>query len=144
MKKEVVTFELSKDKKIILHLIKNPKENFIAKVPFLSPQIYIGNSFYKFSNHEQKAIIFHELWHRENNLKFEVQLILKKPWKIFSSNWISKKQELEADAYAARQTDKQTMVNVLKKLKKDIESGELTYNFKNHPTIEERIKNIKS
>src|SRR3989344_3447518 len=104
--KEIIKFKLSENEEIKLKLIKGKR--FIAKSDILLyliglGNIYVDELFKEFTYDEQKSIVFHEIWHRKNNLKFEILNIwLKKPWLIFSDNKISKLQEFEADKYAAK------------------------------------------
>lgn len=144
---EIIVFNLNK-KVIKLKFMKNPKEKFIAKADssgvFGLGNISVDNLFFdEFSKKEQDAIIYHELWHYHNNLKFEIKILFSKRfWIFFLYNRLSKLQEIEADKYSSK-VNKKSMLNVLIKIKELVERENLPYNLKNHPSIEERIKRIK-
>ncbi len=123
--------------------IKNPKKNFIAKLRGRS--IYTEDVFYnEFSKKEQDAIIYHELGHREKNLSVEFRtLFSKRFWIFFCNNKLKKLQEYEADKYSAIRNNKKDLIIALKTVDKLSKSGKIVYNFKNHPSVDERIKAIK-
>lgn len=140
--------ELEKDKMLKIRLIKKPKKNFIAKSSqfgmFNLGFISVDNLFSSFSKDEQKAILFHEYWHYKNNLKFEIKILFSKNfWIFFLNNKLSKLQEFEADKYAVSKTNKNLVIICLRKIKKFEDDGKIQCNYKNHPSIKERIENIK-
>lgn len=145
---EIKEFNLDGEK-ISLKFIKNPKIKFIAKASnfglFGLGYISVEETFFKeFSKEEQKSIIYHELWHYENNLKFEIKILFsRKFWIFFCNNKLKKLQEIEADKYSAKQNGKENMINVLKQINKLHEENKIKYNFKNHPSPEERIKFVE-
>ena len=144
---EIKEFDLN-GKIIKIKFIKNPKRSFIAQASnfgvFGLGYISVDKLFFNFSKNEQKSMIYHELWHYKNNLKFEIEILFsKKFWIFLSQNKLSKLQELEADKYASIKNNKKNMIRTLKYIKILCKKGEVEYNYKNHPTLEERIKKIK-
>ena len=146
MKIKKIEFYLDKNHQISLNLIKNPKKPFISKVNALGfGKIAVDNLFFKeFSKIQQKTIIYHELWHKRNNVKFEFKILFSKNfWIFFRDNKMSKMQEFEADKYSAIQNGKTNCLSMLKTVQKLMNKGVVDYNYKNHPTIKERISKIR-
>jgi len=149
MKKKLILFRLPDGENIKLKYFKNSKIKFIAKANnfglFDLGYISVEDTFFnEFSKEEQASIIYHELWHYKNNLKFEVKVLFsKKFWIFFCNNKLKKLQEIEADKYSAKQNRKEKIISVLNKINKLHEENKIKYNFKNHPSPQERIKFIE-
>ena len=61
-------FKLPEGKIIQLNYL--PIKKFIANIPPFFGNIKIDKLFYGFDRKEKTSIIYHELWHRENNTKW--------------------------------------------------------------------------
>lgn len=149
MKKEIIFFELLDGKKIPIKFIKNKKKKFIAQSPPFFGKIMVDELFFnEFSESQRISIIYHELWHKENNLKFELKYRTKKPWLwllFFINKPIYHAQELEADLHALKMTNEKDTLNMLIRLKEMIKKGIIKKNHeRTHPPIDERIKRIKN
>jgi hypothetical protein len=146
---EILNFKLPSGEIIKIQRIRNNRGNFVARCPpffilFNIGNIQIGNLFFEFSRREQIAIIYHELWHKNNNFKYTYKTLIKKPWLIFYIKPLLDDLEFNADLYALKMTNKKSIVGVLIKLKKMIEKGIIySSHEKTHPSIDERIKRIK-
>lgn len=149
---EIFNFKLPNGEILKLQWVKNNKDKFIAKCPPLLILFNIGNIqiddlFSEFTYEEQVAIIYHELWHYHNNLKFEIKFRTKKPWLwllFFINKPIYYEQEFNADMHALDKTNKKDILNVLKKVEKMIKEEIISKSHeKTHPPIEERIKRIE-
>lgn len=131
------------NKNLELKYIRNPKEPFIADSSVLGflgvGYINVDKLFFSFSPKGKNALIAHEYWHYKYNFLYEI----KKIWLIFCFNKIKKLQELEADIYAARKIGIKPTLSMLKRIKQMIKDRKITYNYKTHPPIEERIANIR-
>lgn len=145
---EIKDFNLG-EKEIKLKYIKNPKIKFIAKASnfgvFGLGDISVEDTFFnEFSKEEQDSIIYHELWHYKNNLKFEVKILFsRKFWIFFCNNKLEKLQEYEADKHSSEKNGKEKMILVLRKIKRLYDEDKIKYNLKNHPSPEERIKFVE-
>jgi hypothetical protein len=146
---EFLDFKI-KDKNLKIKFIKNPKRKFIANAWGLGffglGYIQVDELFFnEFTRAEQLSIIYHELWHYENNLRYEICNILfsKRFYFIFSLNKLGKIWEIEADKYSAQMNGKKNLLSVLKKISNLDKKEILKYNHADHPSIKERIKAIK-
>jgi len=149
MNSKNIKFKLLDGQIIFLTKINNPRKAFVAQSPPLNGffglvKIRITDLFEQFTYKERAAIIYHELWHRKNNEKFEMKIILKRPLLLFFPQKIRRLQEYEADMWGARKAGFKNMHSVLVKLKKLIKNGTLEPSHeKSHPPIRERIKRIE-
>jgi hypothetical protein len=144
-KVELIDFQLPNKEIVKLKFIKNKKKKFVSSShPIPIGKISVDELFFEFEQKQQIAIIYHELWHYHNNLKFEIT----HPWLLilfFIGKPISWKQEFNTDINGAFNTDKATMVSVLEKLKDFIKKGLIVENNKKtHPPIDERINRIQN
>lgn len=144
----IVDFKLPNKEIIKLKYIKNRKRKFIAQAPYYKiGRIKVDELFFEFPYSIQVAIIYHELWHYNNNLKFEIKYRSKKPWLwlfFFICKPIYHLQEFEADLHGFQMTSKKDMLDVLENLEKLIQKGVISKSHeKTHPLIEERIKRIR-
>lgn len=136
MNKNIRKFEYAHGKFVHLHY----KSPFIAEANTLT--IKFDEYFDRFSLEEQRAIIWHELYHRKyNGTRFpllSLKLIFKK-----SPYNADQLLEFEADEYSAKNNGKEAILSSLKKIKKMVEDNLIPYNYKRHPTIDERIERIR-
>ena len=112
---------------------------FVANSGIMGP-IKIDEYFDKFSPDEQKAIIWHEQYHRKNltglwRVYWDVKCFFTKE----NSRWI---EEFNADRYSVDNCGKEKVLRFLKKAKNLYKKKIVEYNSKTHPPIEERIKII--
>jgi hypothetical protein len=149
IEEELIDFPILNEELIKLKFIKNKKKKFVACSPIIPlGRIKVDELFFNFEPKQQIAIIYHELWHYHNNLKFEIIYRIKHPWLLFLF-FINKpilwEQEFNADINGTFNTDKDTMIFVLKKLDNFLEEGLIISNHeKTHPPIKERIKRIQN
>jgi len=148
MKKERIFFEIGGGVKIPLKFIKNKKRKFIAQCPPFFGKIKVDELFFdEFNELQRKTIIYHELWHKKNNLKFELKYRNKRPWLwllFFINKPILHAQEFEADLNAFNMTSRKNTLEVLQKLKDLVDNRVIPKSHeKTHPKIEDRIKQIK-
>ena len=136
MWEKIRKFEYTSGKSIKLHF----KAPFIAMSNGLS--VKIDEYFDRFSPEEQKAIIWHEIYHKNMNGTHLLWLQLKKLLKKSDYN-ASQLVEFEADEHAAKNVGKEVTLRALKKIKLLINKKVIPQNLKNHPPIDERIKRIK-
>ncbi len=146
---EILNFKLSNKELIKVQIIRDNRNKFVARCPLFFILLKIGNIqiddlFFKFSHKEQTAIIYHELWHKDNNLNEIKRMLSKKLWLVFYERPIYYSQEYKADIQGAKLGGKKNMLSTLKKLKGMIRKGILKGHEKNHPPIDERIKRIKN
>ena len=136
MKTKIRVFQLSRSKKIKLKYF-GP---FVSNSRLPPQKIGIDEYFDMFSLEGQRAIIWHELYHRKNSTG------LKRIWwglrSLFTkenTKWI---EEFNADAYSAKICGKRKTLKFLYKFRELYKKG-IEYNPKTHPSIKERIKRIK-
>lgn len=130
-------FEYSPGKFVKLHF-KGP---FIAMANGVS--IKIDEYFDRLSLNEQRAIIWHELYHKNTNGTRLLWLQFKSLFKKSKYNPYQL-MEFEADEHAARNVGKEITIKALKKIKYLIDKKIVPQNLKNHPPIEDRIKRIEN
>jgi hypothetical protein len=142
---EIKEFTLPDGKIIQLIYIQNKNNKFVARSPHIPlGKIKIDELFFEFLYEEQVAIIYHELWHFNNNLKYEIKMLIKKPWLLFYEKPIYYTQEFNADLNALEKTNKTDTLSMLIRLKNMIIKGILPLSHeKTHPPIDERIKKIE-
>jgi len=137
MKKKNRTFQLTSKKKVRLRYF-GP---FIANSRIPPKRIAIDEYFDEFNNNEQKAVIWHELYHRKNTTG------LKRIWwalrSIFTKENILWTEEFLADEYSAKKGGKENELKNLYKCKELYDKKIVEYNPKTHPPIDERIRRIK-
>lgn len=150
MDKDIRDFKLPSGEIIPLKLILFKKLKNVATSPISLGFIKFGNInvselFYeKFNYPEQVVIIYHELWHKDNNLKHEFYMLKRNPFLLFYHKPILHSQEFNADLYAKQKTNKKDTLNMLNILKGLINDGILSQKHEeSHPPIKERIKRIK-
>lgn len=144
-----INFKLPDGRVVKLNVVRKPKVHFVAKCPTSLLLFGIGNItvdelFLRFKPKERVSIIFHELWHKDNHVKFELSILFsKKFWHFFWGNKLGQMQEFEADKFSAMMAGKKNTISGLTILKKLIVKGVLKEHEKTHPPIDERIKRIK-
>lgn len=149
--KNIVKFKFPNGEAIKIKYLQNKKKKFVARAPSLNfyslRKILIDELFFKFPYNEQVSIMYHELWHYNENWKFELYYRTKKPWLwlcFFINKPIQHAQEFNADLYALKMTNKKDTLAMLKRLEGMIKEGILPKSHeKTHPPIKERIKIIK-
>lgn len=148
--KDIRKFKLPSGEIVQLRFIPFKKLKNIAVSPIDLGFIKIGKIkvselFYnRFKYPEQVSIIYHEIWHRENNLKHELKMIKKKPWLLFYIKPILHSQEYKADLYARKKTNKKDTISMLKIIEKLIIQKILPEKHEGtHPKIKDRINAIE-
>jgi len=136
MKQKIRVFQLTAKKKVKLRFYG----------PFGANSGTIGNIkideyFDRLNLDEQRAIIWHELYHRKN-----MTGLIRCYWiilELFTKNksrWI---EEFNADKYSAKMCGKEKTLKFLNKAKELYDKKIVEYNPKTHPPISERIKRIQ-
>lgn len=104
--------------------------------------VFVTKEFFDtFSLEERRAILYHEEYHQlfSTGLKRFYYLIRF----LFNLKKMSWEEEFSADKYASIKVGKKNIISFLKKSQKLYENGTIAYNSKTHPTINERVENIK-
>jgi Zn-dependent protease with chaperone function len=136
-KNKIKEFQLTENKKIKLQYF-GP---FLANSRIPPQKIAVDEYFYKLSEKEQRAVIWHELYHRKNSTG------LKRIWwalrSIFTKENTRWTEEFRADEYSTKMCGKKDVLKLLNSDKRLYSSGIVEYDPKTHPKIEDRIKNIQ-
>ena len=118
----------------------------IVKEPFVSManglSIKVDEYFDRFSLDEQRAIIWHELYHHKYNGRRLPILWLKTLFKKEGYN-VSQLLEFEADEYSVRNNGKEASLRALNKIRKLMNKKIIPQSYKDHPKIDERIRRIQ-
>jgi len=125
---------ICKNKVFNVYIIKD----CYAKV--IGNKIIIDDNFLKYPKNIQFALLYHEEYHLynwSNLLKFIWNVIKFKS--IIKARW---EEEYNADIYSSKKTSKKDVISFLKKAKKEYDKGNIKYNPKTHPLIEDRINRV--
>ena len=142
---ELHKFKLNTGKIFPLIYVKKPKKPIVAFKKMYG--ILIDDLFFKLNNDEQQSAVWHEIYHTKSTtgIKLFFWLPLKKMfikrWKQYNLNQL---EEFDADRHALIKTDLNSVLGLLNKLSGFERKGLIKSNLKNHPSIKDRILNIKS
>jgi hypothetical protein len=101
----------------------------------------VDNLFLEYyDNFEKKAILYHELYHQKFLTSLKKFLNI---FKYLSYEKSKHQEEFDADFYALKKTSKNAVISFLNSSIELYEKELVVYDKKSHPSIEERINNIK-
>lgn len=142
---KLIKFRLNNGKTFPLIYVKHPKKPLVAfKKPY---GILIDDLFFKLKDKEQQSSVWHEIYHTKATtgikLFFWLPLV-----RLFNKNKrkynLDQLEEFDADKYSLYKTDSSSILGLLYKLLDFENKGLIKSNLKNHPTIKNRILNIKN
>lgn len=142
---ELVKFKLNNRKNFPLIYVKKPKKPIVAFKKFYG--ILIDDLFYRLSKEEQMSAVWHEIYHTKSStgIKLFFWLPLKRIFNKEKRRYnVSQLEEFDADRYASIKTSSVSVLGLLNKLNSFEKQGLIKSNLKNHPSIRDRILNIKS
>lgn len=102
--------------------------------------IVINDYFFNINEEGQFATLCHEEYHGKVLTRIKRLFNL---FRFFSIVKTKHEEEYKADNYAAKKAGKEGVLLFLEDGKKSYENGNVKYNPKTHPAIDERIKRIK-
>lgn len=137
MKTKIREFQLTPDKKVKLKYF-GP---FVAHSRIPPQKIAIDKYFDELSPDRQKAVIWHELYHRKittglNRIWWDLRSFFTRE----NTRWT---EEFKADEYSAKKHGKENVLKFLNKAKELYTKRIVEYDPKTHPPIDERIRRIK-
>lgn len=104
--------------------------------------IKIDKLFFEFKSDEQKALLFHELYHSKIST-WLFKTIMSELKYFFNSKKVKWEEEFEADNYSALNNSVNDCLSFLEKVKILYKKDPSLYNPNTHPPIDERIRRIK-
>lgn len=132
---EGITLKLHKNKKI--PVASSNEWKFWGK-----PVINVDELFTDMPKNIQKSIVYHELWHCKNNLKYELRSWIR-PWLIFYHKPVYCGQEFEADKNAVKMNGVDNTILMIKALQKLVSDRVIHEDTKRHPPLKERLEKIQ-
>ena len=142
---KLIKFKLDNGKIFPLIYIKKPKKPILAFKKFYG--ILIDNLFFKLNKKEQQSAVWHEIYHTKSStgIKLFFWLPLKRVFNKEKRKYnLYQLEEFSADEYTLRKTDRKSVLGLLHKLEQMEDKRLIRTNLKNHPSIKDRILNIKS
>ena len=137
MKTKIREFQLTPNKRIKLKYF-GP---FVANSKIPPQKIAIDEYFYKLNGDEQKAVLWHELYHRKNSTGIKrIWWSLRSFFTKENTRWT---EEFLADKYSAKKCGKEKTLKFLNKAKEFYDKRIVEYDSKTHPPINKRINEIK-